>query len=569
MNVTLTEEKPRTIVQTAMRIAPKIVLLFLPLLIGPMVFVAVTASVSARSGITDVATSLLQFKAEELARYATSQYQLLEQNNLLQEQEFVDASRQSIASHAQGLVRRESELVLAADDQGEVAFTTEEVALSEEEQNALAELVAESTAGWQQLSLGGTSRVGYVVPFEPFGWSFLITDATAAFYSSVDTIFRRSSIILVASLLATTLLLILFSGYITRPLKQIVQAMRDIVETGELSRRVKVQFDDETGELGSNFNRMTSALEHAYGEIKNYALQAAVAERREKKIRHVFQKYVPNQVIEQFFASPESMLVGQERELAILFSDIRGFTTLSEGLSPSNLVESLNRYFSKMVEVIMQQQGVVDKYIGDAIMAFFGAPAPDEESCFHAVSAALDMLDALNEFNRTQKTQGRPVFKIGIGINYGDVTIGNIGSEKKMDYTVIGDMVNLASRLEGLNKSYMEPIIISEPVQQELDGRIPARMIDRVVVKGKSRPVAIFGVRRELSESEEEAWKLHSRGLELYYGKDFPAAADHFKAELQLLPEDKPAQIFLQRCEKLMEQELPQGWTGVVTLTEK
>lgn len=552
-----------------MKIAPKIVLLFLPLLIGPMVFVAVSASVSARTGITAVATNLLQFKAEELGRYATNQYRLLEQNELLEEEEFVDASKQSIASHAEGLVRRESELVLAVDEEGNVVFSTGEIEIREGERGELRELLAGNVSGWEQLTLGDTSRVGYVVPFEPFGWSFLITDETAAFYSPVETIFRRSTIILVASLVATTLLLVLFSTYITRPLKQIVQAMRDIVDTGELSRRVKVQYADETGELGSSFNRMTSALEHAYGEIKNYALQAAVAERREKKIRNVFQKYVPNQVIEQFFASPESMLVGQERELAILFSDIRGFTTLSEGLTPSNLVESLNRYFSKMVEVIMQQQGVVDKYIGDAIMAFFGAPAPDEESCFHAVGAALDMLDALEEFNETQKAQGRPVFKIGIGINFGDVTIGNIGSEKKMDYTVIGDMVNLASRLEGLNKSYMEPIIISEPVKRELGGRFPCRMVDRVVVKGKSRPVAIYGVRRELTVSEEEAWKLHHRGLELYYERDFRAAADHFKAELELLPGDKPAHIFLERAETLMETELPEGWTGVVTLTEK
>lgn len=552
-----------------MKIAPKITLLFLPLLVGPLVFVAVTASVSARSGITTVAASLLQFKAEELARYASSQYQILEENDLLREQEFLEASKQSVASYAGGLIRQESELIFAAGQSGEIAFSTGETALTQEEQSTVSQLVVSGVEGWQELTVEEESRVAHVVPFPAFGWSFLVTEETAAFYQPVQTIFTRSAIVLVASLALTTLLIVIFSSYITRPIKQIVGAMRDIVETGELSRRVEVRFNDETGELGTDFNRMTSALEHAYSEIKNYALQAAVAERRETKIRHVFQKYVPTQVIEQFFASPESMLVGQERELAILFSDIRGFTTLSEGLSPTNLVESLNRYFSRMVDVVMQQQGVVDKYIGDAIMAFFGAPAPDEESCFHAVSAALNMIDALNDFNSQQEEQGRPVFNIGIGINYGDVTIGNIGSEQKMDYTVIGDMVNLASRLEGLTKSYREPVIISDPVKKELRGRFPCRMVDRVVVKGKSKPVAIYGVRRELSVPEKEAWELYHAGLEHYYAQQFEAAKERFEAVLEFLPEDRPTQMFYERSDALMQTGVPDGWTGVVALTEK
>jgi class 3 adenylate cyclase/HAMP domain-containing protein len=552
-----------------MKIAPKIVLLFLPLLVGPLVFVVLSASVSARNGITNVATELLLFKGEELVRYASSQYQLLEENDLLTTPEFVSASKESIASFARGLVRHDSELVFAADREGGIAFSTGPVELSEREREQITTLVADGASGWMPMSIGGTERVSYLFPYSPMGWSFFVTDEASTFYGPIEEIFRRSGVTLAITLVLTSALVVVFSSYITHSLKQIVNAMHDIVATGELSRRVEVRFADETGELATSFNSMSSALQHAYEEIKAYALQAAVAERREKKIRNVFQKFVPNHVIEQFFASPESMLVGQERKLAVLFSDIRGFTTLSEGLTPSSLVESLNRYFSRMVETVIEQQGVVDKYIGDAIMAFFGAPAPDKKSCFHAVSAALKMLDELDEFNEHQRANQRPTFQIGLGVNYGDVTIGNIGSEKKMEYTVIGDEVNLASRLEGLTKAYGERIIISDPVYRELGGAFPCRMIDRVVVKGKTRPVAIYGVRRYLSATEERAWKYHHTGLDLYYRRDFTAAQAQFQAALELLPTDAVDQILLERTEELSRTGAPEHWNGVMALSEK
>ena len=552
-----------------MKIAAKTVLLFLPLLVGSMLFVAVSASVSARSGITAVAASLLQFKAEELSRYAMSQYELLRENRLLGNELFIDAAKQSVASHANGLVRRDSELIFAVDDAGRVPLATGDVEPTEAQRDSLIRLVQEGAGGWQELTLGDSRRVAHVIPFAPFGWSFFVTNEATAFYGPVERIFRQSGIILVSTLFLTTLLVILFSSYITRPIKQTAQAMRSIVATGELSRRVEVRYNDETGELGNSFNRMTSALEQAYAEIKNYAFQTAVAKRRESKIRHIFQKYVPSQVIEQFFASPESMLVGQDRELAILFSDIRGFSTLSEGLSPTSLVDSLNCYFSRMVGVVMQQHGVVDKYIGDAIMAFFGAPAPDHESCFHAVSAALNMLDDLADFNSQQESKGRPAFHIGVGINYGGVTIGNIGSDQKMEYTVIGDMVNLASRLEGLTKPYQQSIVISDQVKKELNGRFPCRMLDRVVVKGKTQPVVIYSVQRNLSAQEREAWTLHHQGLDHYYGRRFDAAKECFEGVLVMIPDDRPAQIFSQRSDALRNAKVPDGWTGVFTLTEK
>lgn len=553
-----------------MKIAPKIVLLFLPLLVAPLVLATLFASVAARAGITSVAEELLRFKAEELHRFAVTQYALLVDNSLSEEAAFVEASQRSVASYAAGLVRRDSELIFAADETGELAFVTGDFSPTPEDRELLAQMARSGRTGWVELPLEEEERVAHVARFDPFAWSLFVTELSDLFYAPVALIFRRSALILLAAIVMAALLMALFSSYITRPLHEVVGAMHSIIATGELSRRVSVEFADETGDLAESFNSMTEALSRAYEEIKNYALQAAVAERKEMKIRNVFQKYVPNQVIEQFFASPETMLVGEERRLAVLFSDIRNFTTLSESLSPGSLVESLNGYFSRMVSVIMDSLGVVDKYIGDAIMAFFGAPAPDEESCLHAVEAAFGMLGALQSFNEDGGFPGSPSFKIGIGINYGDVTIGNIGSEQKMDYTVIGDTVNLASRLEGASKRYGEPIIISESVKRELpEEYYRTRLLDKVIVKGKTKPVSIYAIRERLSPTEADAWEIYRNGVANYYEGAFELAVEAFEEARAMLPSDKPTAMFLERSQVLRESELPEGWNGVTTLTEK
>jgi class 3 adenylate cyclase len=341
------------------------------------------------------------------------------------------------------------------------------------------------------------------------------------------------------------------------------------MSTGDLSQRVEVLYKDETGELGHSFNLMVAELDKAYQEIKGYALKAAIAHHKEQKIRNIFQKYVPKTVLDQIFSNPESMLIGQERILALLFSDVRGFTTITESMLPNEVVESLNAYFGTMVEIIIKRKGIVDKYIGDAIMAFFGAPVRYHDEALQAVLSAFEMLEALQGFNEWQLRRKRPAFKIGIGINYGVVTVGNIGSERKMDYTVIGDMVNVASRLEGLTKVYREELIVSESVVKYLEGRFPCRLIDRVVVKGKTSGIGIYVPRRTLSDGEKEAWELHGKAVKLYYSRGFAAAAEAFQGVLRILPQDRVAAMFLERCRSFQKSPPPAGWTGAEVMTEK
>lgn len=224
--------------------------------------------------------------------------------------------------------------------------------------------------------------------------------------------------------------------------------------------------------------------------------QYFVEGREKRKMKRLFGQYVSKDIYEQLVANPElAKLGGQRREMTVLFSDIRGFTTVTERGQPEEIVGMLNEYFSKMVEVVFQHNGTLDKFVGDMVMALFGAPLDDPDHAEHAVQAALAMTDELAKLNARWAAEGRlHDLDIGIGVNTGPMIAGNIGSEAIMSYTVIGDAVNLGSRLESLNKQYGTRIIISDATKARLTGRYHLRPLGDVVVKGKTQPVAIFEV---------------------------------------------------------------------------
>jgi adenylate cyclase len=552
-----------------MKIRLKIILIVLPLLIATILLTGIASSYSARSGISRIAIEFLGFKAQELQKYADSQWNLLEANQLTGRSEYVTAAQSAVLSYARTIVRSETELIVALDPEGEIALASGEVVLSEAERERLLGYIEAGTTGWLELSVGGRERVAQAFFFAPWRWYVLVSEETSAFYREIAEITTRSSIILGVSILLSLLLLLVFAGYLTRPVTSMVTTMKDIIRDNDLSKRVPVEFRDEIGTLAHTFNIMTGELEKAYNQIKSYAYKAVLARKQEQEIRNIFQKYVPHNVIDQFVSHPESMLVGDTRKLAVLFSDIRSFASLSEGLKPDELVGSLNRYFSTMVDIIMAREGTVDKYIGDAIMAFFGAPVHHNDDVLRSVLSALDMLEALELFNEEQGERSKPRFRIGIGISFGDVTIGNIGSEKKMDYTVIGDMVNLASRLENLTKAYHQALIFSENVYAHIHSKLPCRMLDKVVVKGKTQGEKIFTAQKSLSTQEKKAWAYHHAGLRFYYDRNYERAAKHFTAVRGLLPSDMVSALFLERCRKFQKKPPPADWTGVQVMTAK
>ena len=225
------------------------------------------------------------------------------------------------------------------------------------------------------------------------------------------------------------------------------------------------------------------------------AYQYFVEGREKRKVAKLFGRYVSKDVYSQLMADPaRAQLGGQRREMTVLFSDMRGFTTLTEQGQPEVIVRTLNEYFTRMVDLVFQHQGTLDKFVGDMVMALFGAPLDDPDHADHAVETALDMVAELGRLNERWAAEGRPPLDIGIGVNTGPMIAGNIGSEAIMSYTVIGDAVNLGARLESLNKQYGTRIIISEATRQQLKRRYTLRPLGDVVVKGKSQAVSIYEV---------------------------------------------------------------------------
>ena len=271
-------------------------------------------------------------------------------------------------------------------------------------------------------------------------------------------------------------------------------------------------------------------------------------------------------------ANPERLrLGGEKKELSVLFSDIRGFTSLSEMLSPEELVPQLNEYLTHMTNVVFDHHGTLDKYIGDAIMAIFGAPLPQDDHPERACATALDMMDKLRALQEEWREQGKPVLEIGIGINTGVMMVGNMGSEGRFDYTVLGDNVNLASRLEGLTKMYGVRIIVSETTWDVAKERFIGRELDVVRVKGKQNPVAIYQVmdRAENQTRYLEPLSKYEEAMGLYRKGEWEPALSMFQEVEQCWPGDPPARMYQERCKELLQTKPGDDWSFVTVLDHK
>lgn len=295
-------------------------------------------------------------------------------------------------------------------------------------------------------------------------------------------------------------------------------------------------------------------------------------EREKKMIRQTFSLYVHGSVVEEMLEHPERLrLGGEKRELTVLFSDIRGFTSLSEKLPPEELVPQLNLYLTRMTQVVFDHHGTLDKYIGDAVMAIFGAPVSDEAHAVKACGTALDMMTALRLLQKDWEAQGLPILQIGIGINTGLMMVGNMGSERRFDYTVLGDNVNLASRLEGLTKMYGVSIVVSESTWEAAKDRYVGRELDVVRVKGKQNPVAIYEVIGLIEERDRylEPLGIYADALDKFRMEKWEEALDLFDKVQEYWPGDPPSTLYKERCRELLECHPGEGWSHVTILDHK
>jgi adenylate cyclase len=295
---------------------------------------------------------------------------------------------------------------------------------------------------------------------------------------------------------------------------------------------------------------------------------------QEKRMKTTMYRYMTPGVAERVMALGEdALMVGERKDVTILFSDIRGYTTLTEDLEAAAVVSLLNDYFETMVEAVFNFEGTLDKFIGDALMAVFGAPLPLENHGWMAVQSALDMRQRLAEFNAARRHTAQPQIKIGIGISSGEVVSGNIGSQKRMDYTVIGDGVNISSRLEGVTKQYGCDIILSEYTYNRCRDRIWVRELDRIRVKGKNRPIGIYELIGDratpLSTEMADLLELYQAGRTAYTSGEFQTAIRHFEKAQQLYPEDRAIAIHLERAHAYLIHPPEPDWDAVYTMTTK
>jgi adenylate cyclase len=338
------------------------------------------------------------------------------------------------------------------------------------------------------------------------------------------------------------------SAQVARPLERIA------LET-EAIGRIQLQPQPVAHSIVKEVDRLAEAIEQTKTSLRS------------------FRKYVPSELIGLFHSTGlEAGLGGECRRLTVSFCDIANFTTISERLTPEELVRHLADYFGPLSTDVTATGGTVDKYIGDAIMAYWGAPAPMPDHAAAACESALRNQASLVELRNRWRLEGKPELVARVGIQTGDVIVGNIGSEARLNYTVMGDTVNLASRLEGLGKVYGTSILIGESTYREAQPRIIARAVDRVIVQGKTEGMLVYELLAMASEGHadlEEIAEISDRALEAYQARDWERALALFEEISRIRPGDGPSKVLARRCHEYHGCPPADTWNGVMTMVGK
>lgn len=390
----------------------------------------------------------------------------------------------------------------------------------------------------------------YMINYEPvealsaYGWLIGIVVPESDFTSDL----RRINLIsLYISLIILILGILLVSGLVSRivrPLKSLVAETENIKHfnlDGEIQIKSRIK---EIIHLRDSVRSMKIGLK-------------------------LFQRYIPKVLVRQLIESGEDIRVGGVRKtLTVLFSDIEHFATLAEKTEPNLLMIQMGEYLEELTQIIIAEKGTIDKYIGDAIMAFWGAPLPNDNPCYHAACAALRCQLKMNELNAKWEKEGKKVLFTRIGIHMGDAIVGNLGSSERLNYTAIGDTINIASRLEGINKNYKTKIIVSDTVYEQIKDQFLLRMLDCVVVEGRTQSCLIYELLTDnilTLEFDLEAYNLcFEKGFSAYKEQRWDDAIICFKNCLEIYPTDAIAPIFIARCQRLKTEPPKPGWNGVM-----
>ncbi|MBI2487543.1 MAG: HAMP domain-containing protein [Deltaproteobacteria bacterium] len=416
----------------------------------------------------------------------------------------------------------------------------------------------ESEDSVSQVSIGGERFMAMrssILPGEPIEESgFIVLKSLTEELSFLRKL--RITLLLIGGLilLIAIALSFLLAGGVTKPVRALASAARKIGE-GELDTKVDIRTGDELEQLGGAFNEMAEGL------------------KEREFIKSTFERYVSKAVASEIIKNPDMVrLGGLKKELTVMFSDIGGFTSLSETLPPEEIVKHLNEYFEGMSSAILEFNGTINQFQGDAIVAFWGAPVPQENHAVLACFAALKCRDFLKSLQERWIAQGIPARSFRFGINTGEMVVGNIGSSSRFEYTVIGDEVNLASRLEGANKIYGTQILISENTYELAKEEIVGRELDIIRVVGKNQPVRVYELitqKDELDDKRKTVLEKFQLGIDLYRKRKWNEARECFEKTLELNPKDRPSQEYIRRCEEYQDSPPPEDWEGVFELRSK
>ena len=416
-------------------------------------------------------------------------------------------------------------------------------------------------AAFQEHQLNGQSRFTftnggqqYIASFTPFpqtfgkDWKIGVVVPEDDFVGTLKQTNQVSLLISLAVLLVAIILAIFISRTISQPIVQLTEETKKIKEF-QLDSDLEIQSPiHEVQLLSDSITSMRSSLQ-------------------------TFKKYVPNELVRQVIQSGEvARLGGHKKELTIFFSDVEDFTTITEEMIPEDLMLQLSEYLGRLATVIGEEHGTVDKYVGDGLMAFWGAPLPNPDHAYHACIAALRCQEVVAELNQAWQQTGKPLFTTRIGLHTGETLVGNMGSSERMNYTVLGDSVNLASRLEAINKIYGTGIIISLSTYHLVADRFHVRPLDIVTVKGKRQGVLLYELVGEKEQTLPEQVTLSQRfteGFDAYLVKEWDKAIDIFQHLVRRYPADLASQIYLKRCLKLHADPPGPEWAPLTRLSSK
>ncbi len=395
----------------------------------------------------------------------------------------------------------------------------------------------------------------YLASFQDFPktfkarWKVGVVAPEDDFIAGAKEEMRKSLLIFSVILISSISVAMLVSRGISKPIKLL---------TKEANRIKNFHLDDKI--TIKSYIREIQVMSNAIAAMKS-GLQA-------------FRRYVPAELVRQLISTgEEAHLGGHKRELTVFFSDIAGFTSIAEGLAPEELMLHLSEYFDELTQILSDQHGTVDKYIGDGIMAFWGAPVPDDNQAFHACNAALICQARLKDLNRKWADAGKSPFTTRIGISTGETVVGNVGSSERINYTVMGDNVNLASRLEGVNKLYGTQIIVSRAIYEAVADKFWFRPLDIVAVKGRSEGTVIYELMmRRGEEGAEQIAELcvdFAKGFEAYLARDWEAAIQIFQNLAKKFPDDLPTDFCLSRCRHYQGNPPEADWQGIAYLETK